>query len=39
MPNGSMSAEQLAELRGAVVGPVLAPGETGYEKSPPAWQK
>jgi hypothetical protein len=37
MPNGSVSADQLAELRGAVVGPVLSPGEPGYEKAPPAW--
>ncbi len=37
MAQNGVSAEQLAALRATVMGPVLAPGDTGYEKAPPAW--
>ncbi len=35
--SNGVSAEQLAELRGVVMGPVLVAGDVGYEKAPPAW--
>lgn len=37
MENGSITAEQLADLRAAVVGPVLTAAGPDYEKAPPAW--
>ncbi len=37
MSQSSASPEALAELRGAVLGPVLAPGDSDYEKALPAW--
>ena len=37
MTQNSLNAELLAGLRASVMGPVLAPGESGYEKAPPAW--
>ena len=37
MTQNGMSAEGLAALRASVVGPVLTPGDPGYEKASPSW--
>jgi FAD/FMN-containing dehydrogenase len=37
MTNGGVGAELLGDFRGAVMGPVLAPGDPAYERVPPAW--
>jgi hypothetical protein len=37
MMSENLNRERLAELREAVLGPVLTPGGAGYEKAPPAW--
>jgi hypothetical protein len=37
MTQNGVNAEHLGGLRASVMGPVLAPRDSGYEKPPPAW--
>jgi hypothetical protein len=37
MTQNGVDAERLAALRATVMGPVLTPDGSGYEKAPPAW--